>query len=148
MHIVWPMWKVMWSVPWKCCVVVWAPKDTGGGERGPPWPWLWQSVSLAELWSPTLENRWDRVRCTLLVPKFSQWSIQHPEPLVSWGWLDIVVVSVSNVVAPLSSLTSIKNPFSCPPCSTPVLAAPNLPRPFMLEVDASANGPQIALQLI
>ncbi|KAF3706921.1 Retrovirus-related Pol polyprotein from transposon opus Protease [Channa argus] len=59
----------------------------------------------------------------------------------------------ADIVAPLTSLTSVTRPFvwfsSCENafhsvkallCSTPVLAAPNFAYPFKLEVDASANG--------
>uniref|UniRef100_A0A669CU45 Gypsy retrotransposon integrase-like protein 1 n=1 Tax=Oreochromis niloticus TaxID=8128 RepID=A0A669CU45_ORENI len=59
----------------------------------------------------------------------------------------------AEVVAPLTSLTSVLKPFvwssACQSaflavktllCSAPVLAAPDFARPFKLEVDASANG--------
>lgn len=59
----------------------------------------------------------------------------------------------SDVVAPLTSLTSTSPPFEwssgCTKafqaakailCSTPVLAAPNFERPFKMEVDVSTSG--------
>lgn len=69
------------------------------------------------------------------------------------GYYRAFCKNFADVVAPLTSLTSLKKPYVWSPacqhafesckallCSTPVLAAPDFQRPFKLDVDASGCG--------